>query len=46
MLQTARDIYATASGEVAATLPFSDLIRVVLKLLKNELLPLIDEITE
>jgi len=46
VLQTARDIYATSSGRVAATLPFSDLIRVVLKLLKGELLPIVDEVSE
>jgi hypothetical protein len=45
-LQTLRDIYPTASVRVAATLPFSDLIRVVLKLLKDKLLPLVDEVKD
>jgi len=45
-LQTARDIYATTSGRVAATLPFPDLIDAVLVLLKKELLNLVNSITE
>jgi hypothetical protein len=45
-LQTTRDIYSTTYGRVEAMLPFSDLIDAVLKLLKKELLQLMDDIKE